>query len=70
MERKKILRINELAKKAKTAEGLTENEKLERKALRDEYIADVRKSLRAQLENVDVDMGGGRVVPLSELKKR
>ena len=38
MEQKQIDRINELARKAKTPEGLTEWEEMERAALRREYI--------------------------------
>ena len=58
MEQFKLDRINELARKAKT-EGLTEAEAQEQKALRAEYIAAYRKSLRAQLENmVLVDENG------------
>ena len=60
MEQSKIDRINALAKKAKT-EGLTEAETAERKALREEYIASYRKSLRAQLDNmVIVEPNGER----------
>ena len=60
MEQSKIDRINALAKKAKT-EGLTEEEAAERKALREEYIAAYRKSLRAQLDNmVIVEPNGER----------
>ena len=51
MEEAKILRINELAKKAKN-EGLSEAEKKERKELRDEYIASVRRNFRATLDNI------------------
>ncbi len=45
-----IDRINALARKSK-AEGLTEEEILEQKALRAEYIKAYRKNLEAQLEN-------------------
>ena len=51
MDEKKIERINELAKKAKTEEGLTPEEMVERDLLRQEYIAAYRESLVAQLEN-------------------
>ena len=51
MEQKKIDRINELARKAKTPEGLTEAETAERAALRREYIDAVTSNLRAQLDN-------------------
>ena len=50
MEQHKIDRINELARKAK-AEGLTMEEEAERDALRAEYVAAVRESLTAHLEN-------------------
>ena len=53
MEQYKIERINALAKKAKT-EGLTPEEAVERKALREEYIADFRGSLKAQLDTTGV----------------
>ena len=38
MTQEKIQRINELAKKSRTPEGLTEQEKAEQAALRQEYI--------------------------------
>ncbi len=53
MTDEKIARINELAKKAK-AEGLTEAEQAEQKALRAEYIAGFRASLKSQLDNTVV----------------
>ena len=46
----KIARINELARKAK-GDGLTEEEKIEQKALRAEYVQAFRKNLESQLEN-------------------
>lgn len=55
MEQIKIQRINELAKKAKTPSGLTAKELKERDALRREYIADVKKNLRAQLDNIRIE---------------
>lgn len=45
-----INRINELARKSK-AEGLTEEEKIEQKALRAEYVKAFRQSLECQLES-------------------
>ena len=47
----KIDRINELARKAKSEEGLTPAEMVERDLLRQEYIAAYRDNLIAQLEN-------------------
>jgi uncharacterized protein YnzC (UPF0291/DUF896 family) len=51
MEQKKLDRINELARKSKTEEGLTQAEKDEQKILRLEYINAYKASLIAQLEN-------------------
>ena len=51
MDQKQIDRINELARKAKTSEGLTEWEQAERAALRREYIDSVLGSLQSQLDN-------------------
>ncbi len=51
MEQKKIDRINELARKARTAQGLTPEELRERDALRREYIDAVTGSLRRELEH-------------------
>jgi uncharacterized protein YnzC (UPF0291/DUF896 family) len=50
MEQEKLLRINELAKKAKS-EGLTEEEKAEQAQLRGEYIAEWREGMIQTLEN-------------------
>ena len=51
MDQKQIERINELARKAKTPEGLTEWEQAGWAALRREYIDSVLGSLRGQLDN-------------------
>ena len=51
MDQKQIDRINELARKAKSPEGLTEWEAAERAALRREYVDSVLGSLRGQLDN-------------------
>lgn len=51
MTQKKINRINELAHKSKTEQGLTEEEKKEQAVLRREYIDSVKASLVGQLEN-------------------
>lgn len=46
-----IARINELAAKAKTPEGLTQEELAERDKLRRIYIDSVKASLTGQLDN-------------------
>ncbi|HBA93158.1 MAG TPA: DUF896 family protein [Ruminococcaceae bacterium] len=51
MKQEKINRINELAHKAKTAEGLTEDEKKEQAQLRLEYVNSFKANLVAQLNN-------------------
>lgn len=51
MEQKKIDRINELAHKSKTPEGLTPQELEEQAKLRREYIDSFKASLIGQLEN-------------------
>ena len=56
----KIDRINILARKAKTPEGLTPEEIAERDALRKEYVEAVRKNLSAQLNNTVVVTPDGK----------
>lgn len=65
MDDKKLARINELARKAKTS-GLTEAEKEEQAALRKEYIAAVRENLRGQLNNIDIINKEGKIENLGE----
>lgn len=65
MDEQKISRINELYRKSK-AEGLTEAEKKEQKLLRAEYLGAVRRNLRGQLNNIDIEQKDGTVVNLGE----
>ena len=65
MTQEKIARINELAKKSKTT-GLTDAEKAEQQALRQEYVADVKASLRAQLNNTSIKAPDGTVHKLGK----
>lgn len=59
MEQSRIDRINELAHKAKSPEGLTEEEKAERDVLRREYVEAFKKSLRTQLDNTVIQYPDG-----------
>ena len=66
MTEERIARLNELARKKKTI-GLTEEEKVEQAMLRQEYLAAIRASFSAQLDNVyDVDDQGNE----QKLKKK
>lgn len=70
MDEKKIARINELARKAK-AEGLTDEEILERDRLRREYVAAFRENLVAELENTYiVDAKGNKHKLKSKAEKQ
>ncbi len=60
MEKSRIERLNELAKKAKSG-SLTSSELAERDQLRKEYIAAFRANLKATLDNtVVIDPDGNR----------
>ena len=50
----KVARINALARKSRTPEGLTEEEKAEQAALRREYVDAVKASLAGHLDNTVV----------------
>lgn len=58
-------RINELYHKSQ-AEGLTEEEKKEQAALRQEYIQNVRANLRGQLNNISIKEADGSITNLGE----
>lgn len=65
MKQERIDRINELARKAKTV-GLTPEELAERDTLRREYIAAVKASLCAQLDNTYLVDEHGNKRPLKQ----
>ena len=67
MVKEKIERINALARKAK-AEGLTEEELAEQKALREEYILEFRAQFRGTLENTVVQYPDGTRKKLDEIR--
>ena len=59
MEQVKIDRINELARKSRTDGGLTQEEKSEQAALRQEYLAAIRANLTAQLDSTLIQYPDG-----------
>lgn len=65
MNQKKVDRINELARKAKVT-PLTDEEKAEQKALREEYIISYRASLRGILDNTVIKRPDGSVEKLNK----
>lgn len=69
MEQKQIDRINELARKAKTPEGLTEWEAAERTALRREYVDAVLGNLQGQLDNTYFQRPDGSIEKLRKKEK-
>ena len=72
-EQDKLLkRINELAHKNKS-EGLTEEEKIERKKLRDEYLKNFRKAFKSKIEMTQIfDKNGKEVTPekIKEIQRK
>ncbi len=58
MNKEKIERINELARKKKTT-GLTEEEKAEQAELRHEYLAEFRESMKAMLDSTVIQEPDG-----------
>lgn len=65
MEKSKLDRINELARKAKTV-GLTEDEIAERSVLREEYLESFRAGTRATLESIVIQEEDGTLTPLKK----
>ena len=58
MEKAKIERINDLARKKKTV-GLTEAETAEQTALRREYLAEYRENMKAMLDSLVIQEKDG-----------
>lgn len=69
MEHAKILRINELAAKKK-AGTLSPEEAAEQAALRQEYLDDFRKGMKAMLDGVVLKRPDGTLEPLRMKQKR
>ena len=67
MEKEKIARINELAKKKKEV-GLTEDELAEQAALRAEYIKEFRAQFAQTLDNTVVQYPDGSRKSLNDIR--
>lgn len=66
MEQRKIDRINALAQKAKSPEGLTPEETAERAVLRAEYVAAFKANLVSQLDSTVILEPDGTRHPLKK----
>lgn len=66
MNQERIDRINQLYHKSQTPEGLTAEEKAEQDRLRKEYIADIRASLRGNLNNISIQEPDGSITDLGK----
>ncbi len=53
ISKEKMNRINFLAKKSKN-EGLSQEELIEQKQLREEYLKNFREGFRKQLDNIEI----------------
>ena len=69
MNQQQIDRINALARKAKTPQGLTPEEKAEQAVLRRAYIDSVVGNLKGQLDNTVIVDEKGRRRKLREKKE-
>ena len=68
MEHAKIERINALARKQKS-EGLTDEDRREQAALRQEYVAEIRASLGGTLESTVIVRPDGTREAVSERRR-
>lgn len=66
MTTQELERINVLAAKSRTQPGLTDEEKEEQASLRQKYIAEMKASLRGQLDSIDVQNPDGSVTSLAK----
>jgi len=65
MTKEEIARINELAKKSRE-EGLSDQEKDEQRALRQQYLKEFRGNFEAVLQGIKVQEEDGSVHPLTK----
>ena len=65
MDSSKIDRINELYHKSQSV-GLTEEEKTEQAALKKEYLAAIRASLRSSLNSISIKEKDGSITDLGK----
>lgn len=65
MTKEEIARINELAKKSRE-EGLSNQEKDEQRALRQQYLKEFRGNFEAVLQGIKVQEEDGSVHPLTK----
>lgn len=63
----KIKRINELYHLSKER-ALTSEETLEQKSLRQDYIDSIKKGLKAQLENIEIQELDGSITKVHKIK--
>jgi len=63
----KIKRINELYHLSKER-TLTKEEALEQKSLRQDYINSIKKGLKAQLENIEIQELDGSITKVRKIK--
>lgn len=65
----RIKRINELYHKSQN-EGLTDEEKLEQTILRQEYVDSIKRNMKAQLDNIEIERPDGTIEKLKPVYKR